>query len=115
MKFGFIGAGNMVSAIVKGMTANGYDGKNIFITSKTVTSAAKLAEACGANSCQTAGEVIAASDVVVLGVKPHILAEILPGLQADSRQRNPWWCPLPQEKRWRIWQKTCPKICPSFV
>ena len=43
MKFGFIGAGNMVSAIVKGMTANGYDGKNIFITSKTVTSAAKLA------------------------------------------------------------------------
>lgn len=27
MKFGFIGAGNMVSAIVKGMTANGYDGK----------------------------------------------------------------------------------------
>ena len=29
MKFGFIGAGNMVSAIVKGMTANGYDGKNI--------------------------------------------------------------------------------------
>jgi len=25
MKFGFIGAGNMVSAIVKGMTANGYD------------------------------------------------------------------------------------------
>ena len=89
MKFGFIGAGNMVSAIVKGMTANGYDGKNIFITSKTVTSAAKLAEACGANSCQTAGEVIAASDVVVLGVKPHILAEILPGLQADFAAKKP--------------------------
>ena len=89
MKFGFIGAGNMVSAIVKGMTANGYDGKNIFITSKTVTSAAKLAEACGANSCQTAGEVIAQTDVVVLGVKPHILAEILPGLQADFAAKKP--------------------------
>ena len=89
MKFGFIGAGNMVSAIVKGMTANGYDGKNIFITSKTVTSAAKLAEACGANSCQTAGEVIAQSDVVVLGVKPHILAEILPGLQGDFTAKKP--------------------------
>lgn len=89
MKFGFIGAGNMVSAIVKGMTANGYDGKNIFITSKTVTSAAKLAEACGANSCQTAGEVIVQSDVVVLGVKPHILAEILPGLQGDFAAKEP--------------------------
>lgn len=88
MKFGFIGAGNMVSAIVKGMTANGYDGKNIFITSKTVTSAAKLAEACGANSCQTAGEVIAQSDVVVLGVKPHILAGNSAGLAGRFRGKE---------------------------
>ena len=46
MKFGFIGAGNMAAAIVKGMTigTKSYDGKDIFITSKTVTSAQKLAE-----------------------------------------------------------------------
>ena len=41
MNYGFIGAGNMVSAIVKGMTigGGGFQGKNIWITSKTVTSA----------------------------------------------------------------------------
>lgn len=115
MKFGFIGAGNMVSAIVKGMTANGYDGKNIFITSKTVTSAAKLAEACGANSCQTAGGVIAQSDVVVLGIKPHILVESCRACREISRQRNLWWCPLPQGKHWSIWQNICPKIHLLFV
>ena len=112
MKFGFIGAGNMVSAIVKGMTANGYDGKNIFITSKTVTSAAKLAEACGANSCQRAGEVIAASDVVVLGVKPHILAEILPGLQEDFAAKKPLVVSIAAGKTLEYLAENLPKDMP---
>lgn len=91
MKFGFIGAGNMVSAIVKGMTigGGGYDGKDIFITSKTVTSAQKLADVCGANACQTAAEVAEQSDVLVLGVKPHILAEVLPDLQNAIAKKQP--------------------------
>lgn len=89
MKYGFIGAGNMVSAIVKGMTAAGYDGKDIFITSKTVTSAQKLAEGCGAVACASSEEVIAAADVVVLGVKPHVLAEILPGLAENFARKKP--------------------------
>lgn len=89
MKYGFIGAGNMVSAIVKGMTAAGYAGKDIFITSKTVTSAKKLAESCGACACASSAEVIEAADVVVLGVKPHILAEILPGLKEAFAKKSP--------------------------
>lgn len=41
MRFGFIGAGNMASAIIRGMTigTKSYDGKDIFITSKSGTSA----------------------------------------------------------------------------
>ena len=91
MNYGFIGAGNMVSAIVKGMTigGGGFQGKNIWITSKTVTSAKQLAEACSAQACQTAQEVIGHSDVVVLGVKPHILMEILPELQAAFAEKKP--------------------------
>lgn len=91
MKFGFIGAGNMVSAIVKGMTigGGGYQGKDILVTSKTVTSAERLAAECGAVSCKTSAEVIQGSDMVVLGVKPHILAEILPDLKEDFAQKQP--------------------------
>ena len=46
MKFGFIGAGNMAGAIIKGMTigTKSYKGEDISVTSKTVTSARKLAE-----------------------------------------------------------------------
>lgn len=91
MKFGFIGAGNMAGAIIKGMTigTKSYNGKDITITSKTVTSAAKLAEACGANAVPTAAEVVAASDVLVLAVKPHVLASVVPALKEDIGAKKP--------------------------
>lgn len=91
MNFGFIGAGNMVSAIVKGMTlgTGSYEGKNIFISSKSSSSAKKLAEECGANACASSKEVIQNSDVVILGVKPNVLPIILQELQKDFEVKKP--------------------------
>lgn len=91
MKFGFIGAGNMAGAIIKGMTigTKSYAGKDIIITSKTVTSAKRLAELCGAKAVKTAAEVAAASDVLVLAVKPHILAEVVPALKEEIAAKHP--------------------------
>jgi len=91
MNFGFIGAGNMVGAIVKGMTlgTGSYEGKNIFLTSKSVSSAERLAEECGANVCKTSKEVIANSEVVVLGVKPNVLSAILPELKMVFAEKTP--------------------------
>ena len=91
MKFGFIGAGNMAGAIIKGMTigTNSFDGKDIFITSKTVTSAQKLADICGAVAVETAAEVAAESDVLVLAVKPHVLASVVPALQEEIEGKKP--------------------------
>ena len=76
MKFGFIGAGNMAGAIIKGMTigTNSYNGEDIFITSKTVTSAQKLADACGAVAVSSAAEVVQESDVLVLARKPLVVS-----------------------------------------
>lgn len=91
MRFGFIGAGNMASAIIRGMTigTKSYDGKDIFITSKSGTSAQRLAETCGATAVTTAAEVVAASDVLVLAVKPHILAAVLPALKEEIAAKKP--------------------------
>ncbi len=91
MNFGFIGAGNMVSAIVKGMTigTKSYDGNCIYVTSKSGITAEELAKTCSAHFCKTASEVVAASDVLVLGVKPHVLAEILPNMKADIDKKKP--------------------------
>lgn len=91
MKFGFIGAGNMAGAIVKGMTigTKSYNGEDIFITSKTVTSAAALAAECGGAVCETAAEVVAKSDVLVLAVKPHVLGAVLPAIKAEIGAKTP--------------------------
>ncbi|MBQ8734036.1 MAG: NAD(P)-binding domain-containing protein [Anaerotignum sp.] len=91
MKFGFIGAGNMAGAIIKGMTigTNSYNGEDIFITSKTVTSAQKLADACGAVAVKTAAEVVQESEVLVLAVKPHVLASVVPALKEEIAARKP--------------------------
>lgn len=91
MKFGFIGAGNMASAIIKGMTigTNSCDGADILVTSRTVTSAEELAAACGARAVRTAAEVAAAADVLVLAVKPHVLAEVVPALRAEIAAKQP--------------------------
>lgn len=91
MKFGFIGAGNMASAIVKGMTGgkSPINSKNIYLTSKTVTSAEKLAAACGANALADVAEVVTTCDVLLLAVKPHVLQEILPALHAEIAVKKP--------------------------
>lgn len=91
MNFGFIGAGNMVSAIVKGMTLGTgvYEGKNIYLSSKSISSAKKLAAECGANACETSAEVIANSDVVILGIKPNVLATLLPELEKVFSEKKP--------------------------
>ena len=90
MKFGFIGAGNMAGAIVKGMMASGaYSGSDILLTSKTVTSAQKLAEDTGATALPTSQQVIAEADVLVLAVKPHVLPTLLPALQEEIAAKAP--------------------------
>lgn len=91
MKFGFIGAGNMAGAIIKGMTigTKSYKGEDICITSKTVTSAEKLANACGATAFNRMDSVVLCSDVLVLAVKPHVLAEILPAIKEDIVRKKP--------------------------
>jgi len=87
MKYGFIGAGNMVSAIVKGMTADtgGFEGKDILITSKTQVTAQKLARECGANAASLK-EIVQTADVILLGVKPNVLEEVLPEINQAFKE-----------------------------
>ena len=91
MKFGFIGAGNMAAAIIKGMTigTKSYKGEDISVTSKTVTSAQKLADLCGAVALFSAADVVKESDVLVLAVKPHVLASVVPALKEEIAAKKP--------------------------
>lgn len=98
MQYGFIGAGNMVSSILNGVlgitkentTDFKIEPKDIFITSKTVTSAHKLNEVLGGGCvvCDDSAAMLAHCDVLILGVKPHILEDVFPKIKAKIKEKN---------------------------
>lgn len=90
-KVTFLAAGSMGSAIMSGLLAAGFDAGNIRATTRSQDSAAKLADRYGivARAGGTANRDAAEwADVVVLGVKPHqvtdVLGEIEPVVSADG-------------------------------
>ncbi len=83
MIYGFLGAGNMASAIIRGMVNGGYNGSSINVYNPTEAKSLKLAEECGVGVCHSQNELINSCDVLVLAVKPQILDKLLDSLKTD--------------------------------
>lgn len=86
-KIGFIGAGNMAEAIIKGIIdAKVYKSKDIIITdirSLQVKSICKKYKvACASDNCKLAKSV----DILVLSTKPQNMAEVLEGIKGAIRK-----------------------------
>ncbi len=77
-RIGFIGFGNMAQAMAKGLVNHaGIDGGRITACAAHFD---KLQASCaeiGANPARTAAEVAQASDLVIVAVKPYMVAEVL--------------------------------------
>lgn len=86
--FGFVGAGNMAGAIVRGMVAAGVADEDILVTSAH-SSAQQLAAATGVQHVADAAALAARSDVLVLAVKPHIVGHVLPDLSQAVAHHAP--------------------------
>ncbi len=77
-KVGFIGIGNMAGAIASSLLREHEDiASQVYIANRNVEKAEKFAQEHGANSCRTNREVVEVSDIIFLGVKPHILGQVL--------------------------------------
>lgn len=74
MTYGFIGCGNMGGAIAKAVCA-AVGGENVILANKTRAKAEKLASDLGCRVGEN-GDA-AACDYVFLGVKPHMMADML--------------------------------------
>lgn len=73
MKIGFIGIGNMASAIINGIS----DKESIIISGRTLESTMTKSLELGVAYAKTHQECVAKSDIVILGVKPEIIGDIL--------------------------------------
>lgn len=89
MKIGFIGCGNMASAIIKGIikseTVKAED-VNIFdVFSPAVE---KLTEKYSLNVCSSEIDAVQQSDAVVLAVKPNILPSVLSKINNTIKEKD---------------------------
>lgn len=77
---GFIGAGNMATAIIKGLVAQNGNADNIRVFDVSEEKCALMRE-LGATVCDTGAKTAEQSDIIVLAVKPQNYAEVLEGLR----------------------------------
>lgn len=115
MRYGFIGAGNMVSSILNGVlgiqkenkTAFKIEQKDISITSKTVTTARKLNEMLGGGCvvCEDSQSMVADCDVIILGVKPHILIDVFPKIKEKIKEKNTLIVTIAAGKKMEFYQE----------
>lgn len=89
MKIGFLGAGNMAGAIVRGMVAGGTRGADICVYDLDQTKTLSLFEDCGVCVCGDAQQLARESDVLVLAIKPQVFAAALPPLRGILNERRP--------------------------
>lgn len=78
MKYGFIGLGNMASAIIEGMAASGrFREDNIFGYNRSPEKALALKKKHGLIPCGSAVELAERAEIIVLAVKPQTMDELL--------------------------------------
>jgi pyrroline-5-carboxylate reductase len=83
---GFIGAGNMASALIEGLLARGVGPDRLWASDTAGDKLAMLA-AKGVHTTGDNGEVVQACSIIVLAVKPQALAAVLQPLQPVLRTR----------------------------
>ncbi|MBE6763510.1 MAG: pyrroline-5-carboxylate reductase [Ruminococcaceae bacterium] len=89
MKIGFLGAGNMASAIIRGMVANGIPASAIGCFDVDQQKTFALKEELGVAVCYTAEQLCEEAQTVVLAIKPQVFASALPPLRTLMQVQKP--------------------------
>jgi len=93
-KVGFIGCGAMAQALAGGLVTAGVPTANLRGADLAPEQRKQFEEGLGIETCASNDELVAASDVVVMCVKPNIVAPVLSHLAADSGQGEKLWVSL---------------------
>lgn len=88
-KICFIGGGNMASSLVGGLINNQYPADHICITDPDPQKLEQLAQHYKVNTLSDNIEAVAQSDIVVLAVKPQVLAEVCQQIASTTCEKRP--------------------------
>lgn len=86
---GFIGGGNMSRSLIGGLIADGYESELIWVSNPGMKKCRKLQAAFGINSTSSNIEICEVSDIIILSVKPQVLAKVAKEIKDIVQQKKP--------------------------
>lgn len=86
---GFIGAGNMATAIIHGLLSQGISGERIIAFDPMTENLQRLYESCHLQVAEDNHFVIKHANVVVLAVKPQVMKEVVTSIAEGLRESKP--------------------------
>ena len=88
-KISFIGAGNMASAIIEGLIENGVEPSLLLASDPTPEKLDEMGSRLGIGVTTDNAIAVSSADVVVLAVKPQVMAQVIEPLKAQFEARKP--------------------------
>lgn len=90
MKLGFIGTGNLATAVIKGILAVGTaDSKDVYIYDISAEKTAAMSADFGVNVLPSAKDVAATCDVITVAVKPKDIAALFEEISGEIVKNDP--------------------------
>jgi pyrroline-5-carboxylate reductase len=87
-KIGFIGGGNMASSLMSGLIASGHPAEQLWVSDVNPDTLSHLAATLNVHTSTNNDDVINAVDVIVLAVKPQVLAEVAKSAASLVQQKK---------------------------
>ncbi|MBQ2801914.1 MAG: pyrroline-5-carboxylate reductase [Lachnospiraceae bacterium] len=89
MKLGFIGCGNMASAMIGGIIAKGlYKAEDIIVSDALEASLQKARTELKVNTTSDNKEVVAKAEIIVLSVKPQFYEEVIEEINKEVKEEQ---------------------------
>jgi pyrroline-5-carboxylate reductase len=88
-QLGFIGAGNMARSLASGLIKNGWQAGQLSLSDPELTQREAVETALGVNAYADNSEVAGRADILVLAVKPQILATVARALTSAVQKKQP--------------------------
>ena len=88
-QLGFIGAGNMARSLASGLIKNGWQAGQLSLSDPELTQREAVETALGVNAYADNSEVAERADILVLAVKPQILATVARALTSAVQKKQP--------------------------
>jgi pyrroline-5-carboxylate reductase len=119
-KVGFIGGGNMASAMIGGLLAAGLKRENVVVSDPWEPSRQKLENDFGIKAT-TNNVLVIDSDVVILAVKPQVMKDVAHGIASALHGRSVLFISIaagvtiPDLSRWLMHDAPANSATPSIV